>query len=780
MRALRFCFLPILSSLALFPGSSSVAAQSNDGSRIIAVVVSDRSQVAFESAVEKAENAGARVMHLFPPDVFVASFPAGPNRAMFAEFNVTLADVPEAVAGKGLDLVTEKAVRALLGERRADFYDSSSSLEGPIEDIVLRLPPEVVRATTPPGPRMGSTRELLDRGPMQNSEFMLGKVLVNIIFPESSGGSEDWTEEEIANAVADMALGLQQYLQRASWTELSFTYNYRNFIRVPVSMEPIESNMGTDYMWIGEAMQNLGYSGGAYYAPHLLNNSTRNVFKTDWVFTAFVADMSAHYDPNAPRPDPGCWGGAGYVAYAYLGGPYLVVPYPACRYGYGLGFGRVFIHEMSHIFWALDEYESAETPCTERSGYLNVPTLNTLYKPEVCHSTPVECIMQTASPPFEAPLPICETTQGQVGLSSTDIGPITVPTIYATYPKIEFLSFPSVPVDTILPGDDYMLYAVITNPAVPNLNPQQDPDFRTDYAPSLRSGEISINVSPFEPVAPSTGAWDSAREDLGMEIPGSKFQPGLNKLNLRIRNRVGLETIATRDIYLIGLKYFFVSARALPDRIDISWATPSEVFGAGFEIIRTDETIREKERVVGSVTEPSVRGSDRNEYVFVDTLVSAGHRYSYRIVGSFGIYFRGQHRDFSISSSDFSVTAPVPIAEGNFVSNLLPNPSNGCMSFSIDVPETKKDAEDSRELFAVGDASPSSAAVLVRTPLEVMIYDVSGRRIRTIYVGSRFGGLVSMNWDGRDDSGTMVPPGIYFLSVKAGLLKDVRKIVILR
>lgn len=109
--------------------------------------------------------------------------------------------------------------------------------------------------------------------------------------------------------------------------------------------------------------------------------------------------MSAHYgDPGNYNPSS-CWGGAGYVAYSYLGGPFMVTPYPACRYGYGLGFGRVFIHEMSHGFWALDEYPSAATPCNEKSGYLAVPTMNTLYtlSGTTCIPT-VPCIMQTASP----------------------------------------------------------------------------------------------------------------------------------------------------------------------------------------------------------------------------------------------------------------------------------------------------------------------------------------------------------------------------------------------
>ena len=168
-----------------------------------------------------------------------------------------------------------------------------------------------MRATMPArdGPRRVSPMELADRSIRENSEFLIGSVLVNVIFPESMGSSEDWTDDEIAGAMSGIALGISQYMQKALWfNDLSFIYNYSNFKRVPVAMEPIESDMSTDDIWIGEVLANLNYTDGAYMGSHALNNATRNAFKTDWVFTAFIADMSNHYSATPPSPDPGCWG----------------------------------------------------------------------------------------------------------------------------------------------------------------------------------------------------------------------------------------------------------------------------------------------------------------------------------------------------------------------------------------------------------------------------------------------------------------------------------------
>jgi len=49
----------------------------------------------------------------------------------------------------------------------------------------------------------------------------------------------------------------------------------------------------------------------------------------------------------------------------------------------------------------------------------------------------------------------------------------------------------------------------------------------------------------------------------------------------------------------------------------------------------------------------------------------------------------------------------------------------------------------------------------------VSIQDSSGRVIRTIPVGAHSAGLVRINWDGRDDSGNVMPAGTYAVSVQA-------------
>ncbi len=66
--------------------------------------------------------------------------------------------------------------------------------------------------------------------------------------------------------------------------------------------------------------------------------------------------------------------------------------------------------------------------------------------------------------------------------------------------------------------------------------------------------------------------------------------------------------------------------------------------------------------------------------------------------------------------------------------------------------------------------APGESAV--DAPVEVAIVDVRGRRVRRLAADARQGGTQQIRWDGRDESGASVAPGIYFARVAAaGLLR---------
>jgi hypothetical protein len=60
------------------------------------------------------------------------------------------------------------------------------------------------------------------------------------------------------------------------------------------------------------------------------------------------------------------------------------------------------------------------------------------------------------------------------------------------------------------------------------------------------------------------------------------------------------------------------------------------------------------------------------------------------------------------------------------------------------------------------------------------IYDILGRRVRTLVDGPRPAGEQQVTWDGRDDAGASVASGIYFYRLDANGLTQARKLTLLR
>jgi hypothetical protein len=63
---------------------------------------------------------------------------------------------------------------------------------------------------------------------------------------------------------------------------------------------------------------------------------------------------------------------------------------------------------------------------------------------------------------------------------------------------------------------------------------------------------------------------------------------------------------------------------------------------------------------------------------------------------------------------------------------------------------------------------------------QLAIYDVRGRRVRTLLDAVRPAGRATLVWDGRDDAGRPVTSGVYFARVTAAGATDTKKIVLLK
>jgi hypothetical protein len=101
-----------------------------------------------------------------------------------------------------------------------------------------------------------------------------------------------------------------------------------------------------------------------------------------------------------------------------------------------------------------------------------------------------------------------------------------------------------------------------------------------------------------------------------------------------------------------------------------------------------------------------------------------------------------------------AVAEPASPPAGPALHQNVPNPFNPTTTIAYDVPS--------------GD------------DVQIVVYDVTGRRIRTLVNGYNTPGPKSVVWDARDDEGRAVASGIYFYRMTAGDFVQTRKMLLLK
>src|ERR1044071_8965632 len=192
------------------------------------------------------------------------------------------------------------------------------------------------------------------------SDFMIGSIVVSIIFPESDGtidpNIENWSDDRKSQVISKIMSGLDWWTRQNPKSKVTFTYLTQT---VPTKYEPITRPYYDESLWISDIMGKLGYNGDRWTSTRKYVNDLRTQYNTDWGFVIFVVDSLV--DTNGKFAD-------GFFAYSYLGGPFTVMTYD--NDGYGIGNMDVVVaHETGHIFHALDEYAGASSPNSYTTGY---------------------------------------------------------------------------------------------------------------------------------------------------------------------------------------------------------------------------------------------------------------------------------------------------------------------------------------------------------------------------------------------------------------------------
>jgi len=647
------------------------------------------------------------------------------------------------------------------------------SFPSDFEDRVVINDPEIIEKSRYRSSGASPSTLVQTRNLTQNAEFMIGSILIQLVYPESQGfeNTENWTDQELRDANQGAVSAALSFQTTFAYLPLNFVFAVAE--RVPCGFEPINHSMDDDLTtWIADVMSTLGYSGSgdARLDVHDYNNDGRKRFATDWVYTAFIADSR-----NEPgNIFSGSRGGAGYTAYAKLGGPFLVMPFPAGQTNPNdlsevVLFSKTFQHEMIHVFWGLDEYPSAPlVDCGSSAGYLNYLNLNrqsiTPTGELVGCPNYVNCLMWNARGSEEDGRAVCHHTRGQIG--TVDANGNGIPDVFDMTPIVEFQG---APVETVTTPNITLKMKAISR-AVPNVNVFHP--HPTDYAAPLKDATIDINGAQSFFTDPDDGTWDDVEEDITFTLRG--LFAGLTQIGVDTRNAFGLRSARViKKIYFIGLNFTSFDFDVRRDGILARWQTVGETYGARFDLFRIETSAgAEDTLLIAPIVPANNPGDTFQRYSFLDKDVRPGHRYRYFVVGTFVLGAPGQGRQYATRSNTFEVGAMLPMKVEQRVSHAAPNPFREATTISVDVPKSFAERDTYSRIYGVPRELP--------TAVSISVYDVKGRRVKALYSGELFAQVETFVWDGTNSRNERVPSGIYFIKTVAGPVAEIRKVVVVR
>ena len=199
--------------------------------------------------------------------------------------------------------------------------------------------------------------------------------------------------------------------------------------------------------------------------------------------------------------------------------------------------------------------------------------------------------------------------------------------------------------------------------------------------------------------------------------------------------------------------------------VDFIWETASEFNSAGFNIYRSEvedgEYVRINEELIPA------KGSEGGGagYSYTDTEVVTGMTYYYKLESVDLTGSSTWHGPISITLGMTGVAeGPSPFIPDVFaLAQNYPNPFNATTTISYALPVTGE-----RELVT----SP--------THTTVRIYNILGQEVVTLVDGTKEAGYHSVQWNGTDSAGQVVPSGIYIYRITAGNWTDAKRMVLLK
>jgi hypothetical protein len=186
-----------------------------------------------------------------------------------------------------------------------------------------------------------------------------------------------------------------------------------------------------------------------------------------------------------------------------------------------------------------------------------------------------------------------------------------------------------------------------------------------------------------------------------------------------------------------------LTASPVAGAILLRWTATAESDHLGYRIERATDDDATFRRVGPRL----IPGAPPFAYAWRDTTVKPGRRYRYQLVA---LDVRGGEQRFGPVTVRSGPSSTAPVVQLHAV---RPNPAR----------------DTARVTFTLGAA----------TRVELRIYDVAGRHVRTLVDGALAAGPHHTVWGGLTDAGRPAAAGTYFIELRAAHATQRRKIVLM-
>jgi hypothetical protein len=360
------------------------------------------------------------------------------------------------------------------------------------------------------------------------SELMVGSVAVPILFPESDGTVDpdrfDWTPALRDSVVRSAVRGLLRWTSLAAARGVPLSFVLEVHPPMPTRYEPIDRPVSQEFSWIEDTLEPLlGYQGDAALMAYDFANAARARLGTQWAALVFAVQNDTDADGSFPD---------GFIAHAQLGGPWFVVPVNNLNTT-SAALDFYMEHEMTHMFWALDEFPAVNAwwSCSYFTGYFNQPNWNSAVPIARYCGVDDRCVMKGNYPDS-----LCALTERQVGW--VDEGGNGVLDLYETRPSVR----PDSTRYRVVAGGTMVVRGVASDVAHPNRNPFLFGEGDSITLATIDSLWHRMDGGPWVAAPVEDGRFDEGSERFAITIPAPAV--GAHRMEFLARNSSGFTGLA--------------------------------------------------------------------------------------------------------------------------------------------------------------------------------------------------------------------------------------------